>query len=61
MVLLLHLCAGSVKVRQMDDLRPLVITFSAANFVIGMGAFVVVGLIEPVAASFPSHPKAPDR
>lgn len=36
----------------MDDLRPLVWTFSAANFVIGMGAFVVVGLVEPIAADF---------
>lgn len=33
----------------MDELRPLVWTFSAVNFVIGMGAFVVVGLVEPIS------------
>lgn len=34
----------------MENTRALVLIFSASNFIVGMGAFVVVGLLEPVAA-----------
>ncbi len=38
------------------ETRQVLLILSAGNFVIGMGAFIVIGLIEPVAASFSISP-----
>jgi DHA1 family inner membrane transport protein len=37
--------------------NPLPFVLSAGNFVIGLGAFVVVGLISPIATTFKTTPE----